>query len=132
VIFVDTSFWISVNARRDRRHETAVELLRRHGEGRLLTSNHVIGELWTFLRGREGHAVALRAVERLRASDRVEISFAGVDVEAESWAWLERHDEQEYSFVDAVSFALMRRLAISDVLTFDRDFAAAGFVPLAL
>jgi uncharacterized protein len=130
VIFVDTSFWISLNARRDDRHEAAVELLRRHEDARLLTSNHVVGETWTFLRGREGHPVALRAVRGLGGSGRVEISFVSADVEAESWAWLERNDERAYSFVDATSFALMRRLAVSEVLTFDGDFAAAGFVPL--
>jgi predicted nucleic acid-binding protein len=47
---------------------------------------------------------------------------------AAAWAWLERHDEREYSFVDAVSFAVMRRRRITDALAFDGDFAAAGFV----
>ncbi len=44
--------------------------------------------------------------------------------------WLRRHDEREYSFVDATSFAVMRAERITEVLTFDDDFGAAGFVAL--
>ena len=52
------------------------------------------------------------------------------DDEQNAWEWLRRHDEREYSFVDATSFALMRRLAIREAFAFDGDFAAAGFVEL--
>jgi predicted nucleic acid-binding protein len=44
--------------------------------------------------------------------------------------WLVQRAEREYSFVDATSFALMRMLRIREALTFDADFAAAGFVAL--
>ena len=95
-----------------------------------MTTNHVVGETWTFLRRRERHDVAMRLLAVLRATERVEIAFVGAELEAEAWEWLGRHDEREYSFVDATSFAVMRRLAIRDALTFDGDFAAAGFVEL--
>ena len=49
------------------------------------------------------------------------------ELEAEAWAWLRVHDERPYSFVDATSFALMRKLRIRDALAFDGDFATAGF-----
>ncbi|MGH2926619.1 MAG: type II toxin-antitoxin system toxin 23S rRNA-specific endonuclease VapC20, partial [Solirubrobacteraceae bacterium] len=45
-----------------------------------------------------------------------------------AWEWLRRHDEREYSFVDATSFALMRQLRLREALAFDGDFSAAGFV----
>ncbi len=48
--------------------------------------------------------------------------------EAEAFAWLRRHDERAYSFVDATSFALMRRQRLTEALAFDGDFTAAGFV----
>lgn len=35
-----------------------------------------------------------------------------------------------YSFVDACSFAVMRRLRLREVVAFDGDFSAAGFVEL--
>ena len=53
-------------------------------------------------------------------------------LEREAIAWLRRHDERDYSFVDATSFALMRSLRIREALAFDGDFAAAGFTELRL
>jgi predicted nucleic acid-binding protein len=44
-----------------------------------------------------------------------------------SWAWLRVHDERPYSFVDATSVALMRKLRLGQVLAFDGVFADAGF-----
>ncbi len=41
-----------------------------------------------------------------------------------------RHDEREYSFVDATSFAYMGARRIAEALAFDGDFAAAGFTEL--
>jgi predicted nucleic acid-binding protein len=49
-------------------------------------------------------------------------------LENEAWTWLRRHDERVYSFVDATSFAVMRRFGIFEALAFDGDFSAAGFV----
>jgi predicted nucleic acid-binding protein len=47
--------------------------------------------------------------------------------EDEAWRWLQRHDERPYSFVDATSFAVMRRLRAREVLAFDNGFTAVGF-----
>ena len=49
-------------------------------------------------------------------------------IEDDAWRWLSRHDERPFSFVDATSFALMRRLRICHALAFDGDFSAAGFI----
>jgi predicted nucleic acid-binding protein len=45
-------------------------------------------------------------------------------------SWLRRHDEREYSFVDATSFVFMRSRRIRSALAFDGDFSAAGFEEL--
>lgn len=130
MIFVDSSFWIAMAARRDGRHEQAIALLAERPEAALLTSNHVRGETWTFLRSRYGHSVASSFLESTERSDRLRVAFVSSELERDAWAWLHRHDERPYSFVDATSFALMRSLRIGEAFAFDGDFAAAGFVEL--
>jgi len=60
----------------------------------------------------------------------VGVSGVSEQMEAEALRWLRHHDEREYSFVDATSFAYMRAKGISEALAFDGDFAAAGFTEL--
>jgi uncharacterized protein len=130
MIFVDTSFWVALRNRRDAHHAEALELLEHHAAVPLVTSNHVRGETWTFLRRRSGHGAAVDFLDAVRNSPRLEVVFADGGVEDEALRWLRRHDEREYSFVDATSFALMRARRIREALAFDGDFAAAGFTEL--
>jgi predicted nucleic acid-binding protein len=130
VIFVDSSFWIALGDKRDGRHEQATSLLRARDDASLVTTNHVCGETWTFLRKRHSHRAAVRFLDSTEGAARLRVVPTSEDVERDAWTWLRRHDERVYSFVDATSFALMRSLGISEALTFDDDFTAAGFVVL--
>ena len=72
----------------------------------------------------------MRFLERAERTERILVVFTQEGLEADAWGWLRRHNERPYSFVDATSFALMRKLRIREALAFDGDFAAAGFVEL--
>ena len=127
--FVDTSYWVALLVRRDRHHEVARALWAGDG-GALLCSNHVLGETWTFLRRRSGHEAAVAFLEAVEGSPRVSVEHVDLSTEDEAFEWLRRHDEREYSFVDATSFAVMRRRRLKEALAFDGDFAAAGFLEI--
>jgi predicted nucleic acid-binding protein len=130
MIFVDTSFWVAARNRRDTHHGEASVLLRAHSDRNLVTSNQVRGETWTYLRRRAGHPAAVSFLDMLERSPRVTVLRVDEEQEKSALAWLRRHDEREYSFVDATSFAFMRVHRIREALAFDDDFAAAGFVEL--
>lgn len=127
MIFVDTSFWIAYYNIRDDQHDDSVELLRQSGGTRLVTTNHVRAETWTFLRRRADHALAMRFVDRLGQSSQVRTVFVSQRQESDALKWLGAHDERPYSFVDATSFVVMRALRIREALCYDEDFVAAGF-----
>jgi uncharacterized protein len=127
VRFVDTSFWFGLQERRDGRHHDARALVDR-GVGRVLTTNHVVGETWTLIRRRSGHSAAVGFLDRLAALQDVEVIHVDKAIETDAWRWLRGRSEREYSFVDATSFAVMRRRRIREALAFDGDFNAAGFV----
>jgi uncharacterized protein len=132
LIFVDTSFWVGLTNRRDTRHEQAKALLAAHDKDRLVTTNEVRGETWTFLRRRAGHAVAVRFLDAVATSPRVEVLRVSEAVEADAERWLRRRDDREFSWVDATSFATMRQLRTTEAFAFDGDFAAAGFTELQI
>jgi predicted nucleic acid-binding protein len=128
VTFVDSSFWIARFVPRDANHQGARELSRTLQVGRLVTTNLVLAETWTYLRRKRGHREAMAWLDGVLVGARIETIDRRLETEA--WAWLRVHDERPYSFVDATSFALMRKLRITEALAFDGDFAAAGFVEL--
>ena len=130
MIFVDTSFWVAFRNRRDPHHLDAVALLQLHARSSLITTNHIRGETWTFLRRRSGHRAAVEFLNALAASPRITVTRVTAEQEQAALAWLRQHDEREYSYVDATSFVVMRQLRITEALAFDGDFFAAGFVEL--
>ena len=127
MIFVDSSYFIGELLHRDGRHAAAASLARRHAADNLTTTNLVLAETWTFVRRRADHRLAIRWLDTVIGAPRIAIEPIDPELEADAWAWLRVHDERPYSFVDATSFALMRRKRITDALAFDGDFAAAGF-----
>jgi len=131
VIFVDSSFLIAAFIKRDRNHSAADALFRRVAGRRIVTTNHVRGETWTWLRARSRHDMAVGFLDRIEGGrGHTEVVRVSDILEDEALRWLRLHDEREYSFVDATSFALMRARGIDEALAFDGDFAAAGFAEL--
>jgi predicted nucleic acid-binding protein len=131
LIFADTSFFVAGNDDGDTHHRTAVELFRMVAGRRIVTTNHVRGETWTTLRRKLWHGRAVEFIDGIgHSSQQVEVAHVTPELEDGALAWLRQHDEREYSFVDATSFAFMRAKGIEEALAFDGDFAAAGFVEL--
>jgi predicted nucleic acid-binding protein len=132
VKFADTGWWVAWALPGDARHRAALRMLASLGRTeQVLTTNLVVGESWMFLRRKDGHrsAVALLdRVDRLVADDRLVVHSVTDAQEAAAWEWLRKHDEREYSYVDATSFRVMRDRRLREALAFDYDFAAAGFI----
>ncbi len=76
-----------------------------------------------------GPEAALRFVLALQDS-ATSIIRAGVSDEREALEILRRYTDKGFSFADAISFAVMRRLGITTAFTFDRHFAQFGLSSL--
>lgn len=130
MIFVDTSFWAALRNPQDRHRAAATALMTDGPPAPLLTTDLIRGECWTLVGRRRGHQAAVEMLDLLDESNRLSVEVVTPEDQDVALAWLRRHDEREYSFVDATSFAVMRRRRIHEVFAFDDDFAAAGFVEL--
>ena len=119
-IFVDSSAWYAAADRSDRYNGRAKHLLAT--EEPLVTSDHVLVETWCLIH----HFISTNAAEifldGLRSGVAIVEQTNSADHEA-AWAIGERFADQDFSLVDRTSFALMERLGISRVITFDSDFA---------
>ena len=128
-VFADTGAWIASSVSRDALHTIAVttyrDLLR---QGRVLvTTNLVVAETYTAIYRAGGRAPALRFLDLLRASARVRKVYSDAALEDKAEEILVRYADQDFSFVDAVSFAIMRAHGIQEAFAFDHHFLTAGF-----
>jgi predicted nucleic acid-binding protein len=126
---VDTGAWVALALEADAHHQEAAqiypELLRSR---RLVTTNLVVAESYILLRREAGHEVALAFLDRLGASPRIHRVYSTPELEAEAEKILRKYQDQEFSYTDAVSFALMQREGIEEAFTFDRHFRVMGFL----
>jgi uncharacterized protein len=128
-ILVDTGAWVALAITRDAYHNQAVsifEAVLRDGRP-IITTNHVIAETYTLILRTGGHARAIAFLRSLRTSQRVRTIHADAALEENAAAILEQYSDQQFSYVDAVSFALMRQRTIEQAFAFDRHFLTAGF-----
>lgn len=121
--FVDTSAWFAAVHVKDRHHERAVELLR--GDLELTTSTFILVETWRLLRSRMGAETFASYVRSGAAS--IEPTLMS-DLE-HAWRMPSMFGDQSFSLVDRTSFAMMERLGISKVISFDDDFLIYRFGP---
>ncbi|MFU8772526.1 MAG: type II toxin-antitoxin system VapC family toxin [Anaerolineales bacterium] len=128
-VFVDTSAWLAVSDRRDKYHRPASLEYRRLIEERsmLVTTNLVIAETYILIRRIAGHAPAMRFLGSLRGSPRLHTICSDDVVETMAIEILESYTDQDFSFTDAVGFAVMQMRGIEHAFTFDNHFATMGF-----
>ena len=96
-IFVDTGAWVVLAVEDDAHHRAA------------------------------GLAPAISFLEMLEVSPRIQKAYSTPELEEVAYQILKRHRDQDFSFTDAVSFALMRKAKIEKAFAFDRHFRTLGF-----
>lgn len=125
-LFVDTSAWFAYFNALDRDHARVAAVLEEWG-ARLLTTDYVFDELVTLCRYRAGHEAACRAGAVLRTQGVAEmVSVTSGDVES-AWTRFRRDADQQHSFTDCTSLAVMERLRITVAAAVDADFRRAGY-----
>ncbi len=129
-VFVDASAWIALNDRGDQYHQAAVAIYYRllQGSRFLVTTNLVVAEAQIIIRRKGGFDPAIRFLESIRQTHRLQMIYADPDIDLLAARILRQFRDHELSLADAVSFAVMRQREITDAFTFDRHFQVAGFV----
>ena len=128
-LFVDTSAWYPIAVQNHPQHAALATALseRVRAGARVVTTNLVIAESHALLLHRAHVLAALAFVRTVRQRPHLVVT-SSPDLESAAIAdWLERFEDQSFSFTDAVSFAVMASRGIVEALTLDVQFATAGF-----
>ena len=132
MIFLDTGFLFALFVEGDDHHDRVRQVFEgfrgRRLQELLLTTNHVVAETVTLLRKkghpdpRVRHGLAVSVGEQLLAGTLGRVHRTSEEEERAALDYLAKHQDQDYSFVDCLSFFLMDKLGIKEALTVDSDF----------
>jgi uncharacterized protein len=130
--FTDSSAYLAVLDRRDEHHAAALAILGQLARERFrsFSTTAVIIEAHALILSTMGRAVATRFLQDMERGSTTIIRVRAAD-EARARAIIYRYTDKDFSFTDAISFAVMERLGITRAFTFDHDFAQYGFTVLA-
>ena len=93
---------------------------------RLFTTSAIVGEIYTYMRSRDGYGVS-RALVRSLAESRVTAIHQLDEVfDSAIWHVIDEFAGVPMSYADASLVVLGRRLRIQKVFSFDDDLRAAG------
>jgi predicted nucleic acid-binding protein len=124
-VFVDTSAIYALLDRSDANHAAAAAVLPELRDRDPVTHSYVVVESVALTQARLGVDAVRRLLDDLLPV--FELRFVGRELHSAAVAALLAAGSREVSFVDRVSFELMRGAGITEAFAFDRHFEEEGF-----
>ncbi|MBI3850691.1 MAG: type II toxin-antitoxin system VapC family toxin [Verrucomicrobia bacterium] len=130
--FLDSSYVIALAQANDGHHRRATELAVsvEHGKIGVVTTRAVLLEVGSALAKTRVRRDAIRLIDSLQNSTRVEIVPVTEEIAAQGWSLFRERIDKEWSWTDCISFVVMKERRLSDALTSDQHFEQAGFTAL--
>lgn len=131
-VFADTSALYALVDKNDASHAIAREVVTRlmRAGRRLVSTDYVATEAVNLANARGGVTVAIRLLELIEQSAGLRLEWIGPDRFDAAKAFFRKHRDHGYSFTDSTSFVVMRELRLTEAVTSDHHFTAAGFCSL--
>ena len=126
-ILVDTGAWYAIADTSDRHHKEAKHFyINQAAKTSFLTTDLILAETWTLINSHIGRSAARIFWETLRETRIPILTIEPVDLEA-AWRVSVHFSDQRFSLVDCCTFALMERMGVVEVFTFDAHFLTYRF-----
>ena len=130
MVFVDTTAWIAILSSVDENHESASEYFQNAVDSGILlfTTRFIFAETLIFIRKRVSVERAIDFGEYLQKSPQVKMLEIQSQLHDKAWQIFTKYrDWRDLSYVDCVSFAVMKNSGLKTAFAFDDDFRKYGF-----
>lgn len=127
-IFLDTGFLIALSDERDKNHAMAKTSLKElvSGGARFVVARNVLIEYLDGVTKRIGKEKAIEELDNILNSKLLVIEPVTESDWNKAIAYFRKYNDQQIDMTDCMSFAVMERLELKAVLTFDNDFKVHG------
>lgn len=127
-IFTDSSALIAVLNKKDQYHGQASAALTAilKSPVTILLTTHIFAETITRIARKVSRQAAITAGTHIRNEARIVIVTPSQEAIDQAWEIFQSYLDQQFSFVDCISFAVMREMDLSRAFTFDKHFTIMG------
>jgi len=128
-VFIDTGAWYALKDQRDPHHQAAIDFFTKlRGQVLCFTSDYVVDESITLVRYRlKNHRVASELARELFSEKAAKIVFVSLEHHERALEIFTKFSDQEFSYTDCTSFAIMEAMSIKEALAFDSHFSFEKF-----
>lgn len=127
-VFLDTSFLVALEDKRDQNHLNALNYWNSAKSSvSPVTTSYRCDETVTLFNRRNLHEKAVEIGERLIYSPDIDFIYIDKETFLEGWEYFKIYQDKDYSLTDCISFAIMNKEKILKVIAFDVHFKQAGF-----
>ena len=129
-IFVDTDVFIALVKSNDANHDRAQRLFHALEEQPITfcTSNYVFSEVLTVLSQRVGHDTAMEFARSIKSvHNPIQVHWVDEEVENRALTIFEAQTSKNVSFTDCTNMALLDRLSLEYIFSFDAAYRKNGY-----
>lgn len=124
--FIDTSFVIALINQKDEYHHQAVELSDSLAGSQYITTDLILYEIANYL-AKDFKPEAINTINIFLNSKDIQIIWNSEDLFKQAFEKYTTFADKKWGLVDCLSFIIMEKLEIQNVLTIDHHFEQAGF-----
>ena len=127
-VFADTSFLVSYYNEHDRNHKDARAITKSlEGENILwVISDYIFDEFLTVLLVRRNKQFAIEIGQAILDDPNISVVIIEKEVFNKAWKLFRRNKNQVWSFTDSTSYILIKKLKITEAVSFDQHFREFG------
>lgn len=124
-ILVDTSAYYALKDKDDAFHSDAIQFVKTNTYP-LVTTNLIVVETLNLVKQRLGYQHAVELGKRMFDPKIINVIKITDEDISEAWKIFQKYDDKGFSFTDCTTFAVMERIKIHSVFTFDEHFRQYG------
>jgi len=122
MVFIDASFYLSLLNPGDYNHQQALKIGKKYQNRHYITTQAVLGEVLTVGSQRYDKPVTIKFIEKIIES-QTRIMLEKQELVDDALRIFKKVRSKNISWVDCYSFAIIKKLKINAILSFDKHFS---------
>ncbi len=127
-LFVDTDAFLAYFSSKDPHHEKARSIIDQ-AKGIIIT-DYIYDEILTLARKRLGINPSIAIMRHIKHNKDIEMIVVTEKDKTTAEKVFEKYADKDFSFTDCTTFAVIQRLGIKNILSFDKHFQQYGIAVL--